>query len=252
MHADFSALAEAIARALAQADADLAAEQAIKGLDALSEVALHPLIGRGLAHAGWGVHHEVLYPGDAGESATNRARDTGRDRCDIVLTPSPEDHLLDPVHADRRVRNAEGTLFAELAHDMEAQASHNAVPPAEALWLEIKAVAQYAYRDGVPGPNRAYASEMVNGPAADVCKLMGDGVIERAAAVLVLFAESESIARHDIAQTAHHLLDMGLPIGVPEVSGVPIIERAGNAHAAVAIFPLRGLGRLVDADQPNP
>ncbi len=237
------AIADALAGALAAAEMRLIDEQAPLGLDALDEVALHPIIAEGLsgsAGSGWGVHREALYPGDHDEA--DLAADSDRQRCDIVLTDRPGLALLDPVHADRRVRAATDTLFAELAPAMEADSAANAVRPEDAFWVEIKSVAQIAYRDGVPGPNRSYASEMVNGPAADVCKLIGDGIITRAAAALVLFTEDDAIAAHDAHQTAHALLDMGLPVGIPEIRSVPIADRAGNASATIAVFPIRGLG----------
>ena len=231
-----------MADALRDAEAVLRDEQAPLGLDALDETALHPILARGLEQAGWGVHREALYPSD------HESADSARDRCDLVLTDDPDAVLLDPVHADRRVRAGEGTLFADLATQMESAASAGAANPADAARVEVKAVAQHAYRDGVPGPNRAYATEMVNGPAADVCKLVGDARIERAAACLVLFTEDESVARHDIQRVAHRLLDDGLPIGIPEIASVPIADRAGNARVTVAVFPIRGLGLFQEAD----
>ena len=247
-----------MASALRVAEENLRDEHAPLGLDALDETALHPLLAQGFERAGWGVFRETLYPGDAGRSddddrggepsrrdqngVDRREKDTARDRCDLVLTESPGVALLDPVHADRRLRAAADTLFADLAPAMEADANADTVRPEDAFWLEIKSVAQYAYRDGVPGPNRSYAAEMVNGPAADVCKLIGDGIIERAALALILFTESEDIARNDIDQTAHALLDMGLPVGIPDIASTPIADRAGNAAATVAVFTARGLG----------
>jgi len=250
MHADHREIALAFAKSIAAADTGFAAEQAIKGADALSETALHPILARGLTACGFGVHREVYYPVFA--EPAQGAGDPARDRCDLVLTESPDAELLDPIHSGRRVRAAQGTLFAGAAQTMEANATADAVPPAQALWIEVKAVAQYAYRDGVPGPNGAYTSEIVNGPASDVCKLMGDGIIEQAAAVLVLFTESQEVAQHDIEQVAHRLLDMGLPIGLPETSCTQIEDRAGNTHATVAVFPIRGLGlALAEVDTEN-
>lgn len=237
---DPATITDALAGAISAADAELRAEQAPLGLDALDEVALHPLLAAGLSAAGFGVHREAHYPGNHDDAET--ASDSNRDRCDLVLTEDPAATLLDPVHADRRVRAASDTLFAELAPAIEADANAHAVRPEDAFWLEIKSVAQTAYRDGVPGPNRSYAAEMVNGPAGDVCKLIGDGVIERAAIALILFTENETIARNDSEQIAHALLDMGLPIGLPEIRSTPIDDRAGNACASVALFGIRGLG----------
>lgn len=263
-------ITDVLIAALAGAEQELADEHAPLGLDALDETALHPILAQGFERAGWGVFRETLYPGDSGSSddddrggepsctdreeriqrGTDRSeKDTARDRCDLVLTESPGVALLDPVHSDRRLRAAADTLFADLAPAMEADANADAVRPEDAFWLEIKSVAQHAYRDGVPGPNRSYAAEMVNGPAADVCKLIGDGIIERAALALILFTESEDIARNDIDQTAHALLDMGLPVGIPDIASTPIADRAGNAAATVAVFTARGLGLPLAFDE---
>ncbi|USN99614.1 MAG: hypothetical protein H6810_02825 [Phycisphaeraceae bacterium] len=232
----FSEIAGVLRDALVAADESAVAEQAVKGVDALREIDLHAILADGLAKAGWGVHREIPYPADAARG------DNDRDRCDLVLTPSPADRLADPVHAGRRVAAAEGTLFAPMADRMEADASRDAVEPGDALWLEIKVVAQHRYRHGVPGPNRSYSSELVDGPASDAAKLECDTIIRHAAAVVVLFTEGEDVARHDLLEMAHRLLDRDLPVGTPIIECGPIHDRAGNACVAVALLPMRGLG----------
>lgn len=222
--------------ALADSDRAFSAEQAVRGVDALKELEIHSILARGLASAGFGVHREIAYPADSARG------DNDRDRCDLVLTPGPADRLADPVHASRRVAAAAGTLFAPLAEQMETHASRHEIDPADAVWLEVKVVAQHRYRHGVPGANRSYSTELVDGPASDVAKLECDTIIRHAAAVVVLFTETEEIARHDLLEMTHRLLDRALPIASPIIETSPIHDRAGNASVAVALFPLRGLG----------
>ena len=75
---------------------------------------------------------------------------------------------------------------------------------------------------------------------------------ENAAVALVLFTETEAVARNDAEQTAHALLDMSLPIGIPEIRSTPIDDRAGNACASVAVFSTRGLGLPLAFDDCDP
>ncbi len=49
MHADHREIARVFAASLAKADAGFAAEQAVQGVDALGEIALHPILAAGLA-----------------------------------------------------------------------------------------------------------------------------------------------------------------------------------------------------------
>lgn len=227
------------------ADRALADEQAVRGIDALAELALHPILAGGFSSAGWGVHREIPYPGDDAERA--RADDTpgsdrDRVRCDLVITPSPADRLADPVHAHRRIARAAGTLFEPIAEDIETRATTDHTEPADAFWLEIKVVGQTRYRQGVPVPNPAYGAELVAGPIADAEKLADDGVIQHAAITLVVFTAHEDIARADLATVTHRLFDKHLPIGSPSIASGPIQDHAGNAAVTVAVFPLRGIG----------
>ena len=88
---------------LAARDAELRLEQAVRGIDHLTEVGLQALIGEGLA-AHHRVTREAYYP-----SAVADKR--GRARCDFVLTP-------------------------------QGQALHDDCAPEEALWLELKVAHQ--------------------------------------------------------------------------------------------------------------
>jgi len=231
-------IADVLLDALTTADRALTDEQAFHGVDAMDELRLHGVLAAGLGRAGWGVHREAPYPGDTARG------DNDRDRCDLVLTPSPAHPLADPVHADRRVGAAGGTLFEPVAERMEAEASSGTVDPADACWLEVKVVGQHRYRHGVPGPNRAYSAELVAGPIADVRKLAGDGVISEACAVVVLFTETEGVARHDLMTMTIRLLEKDLPVGSPSIASGPIEDRAGNACVSVGVLPLRGIGEV--------
>ena len=221
---------------VAALDRRLCAEQAVRGVDALPEVALHPILAEALSVAGFGVVREVLYPGEH----TAPVRKSARARCDLVLLPEPGMALEDPAAEQAALLAGEGTLFFDVVEEIARPAG--LVPPGEACWLEVKSVAQHAFVDGVPGPNRAYADQIVRGPMTDLVKLARDPSIWTAASVVLLFCESEEVARHDLHQAAHRLLDADLPVGAPEIAGTPIADRAGNAWCGIGLYPLRAGG----------
>lgn len=256
--ADLISLCRGLIGHLSDADADLAAQQAVRGLDALDEIDLHPVLAAAVESVGCGVLREVCYPGEALAAARprgRRPRRSERERCDLVLTPLPGQRLADPVQALIEQDRAAGTLFAHLAESGGAEepggrqppcqgatrhtASHPPVAPEDALWLEIKTLGQFCYREGVPGPNPSYTSELVGGPARDIAKLARDPQIHTAAAVVVLFCASEQVARHDLAEAANRWLDKDLPIADPIIDGLPIQDRIGNAWCAVAAVRVR-------------
>jgi hypothetical protein len=235
--ADLSVLCRATISQFAAADADLAAQQAVRGLDALDELALHPLIASGLEPVGCGVEREVWYPGDP----PRRARRSERQRCDFALTPLPVQGIADPTELLVQRDHAAATLFAGLPAEAPAGAPPGA-PPEECLWIEAKTLGQFAYRDGAPGPNPSYTSELVGGPGRDIAKLVRDGGITMGAVLIVLFCQSEEVARHDIAQAVMRWLDRDLPVAEPIIDGLPIQERIGNAWCAVAMARVRASG----------
>lgn len=218
-------------------DARLLAEQAVHGVDALEETALHPVLGEGISAAGFGVVREVVYPGEHAAGV----RRSARARCDLVVLPGPGMVLEDPATEQATLNAGEGTLFAGIAAELAAEPGRGAgvVSPADACWLEVKSVAQHAYVDGVPAPNRTYADQLVRGPMADLVKLAKDPSIWTAASVVVLFCETEEIGRHDLGRLAHKLLDLDAPLGVPDIGGVAIQDRVGNAWCGVGVYPLR-------------
>lgn len=282
-------LLEALARGVAAAEAGLAREQAPYGLDALDELALHPILASALAAPvpgpGFGVIREQPYPQEwvgkpsSGKrkrpapppvppaprptpaAATNEAEDADgniddpdlaplperrdRLRCDLVLTPEPGQALADPLailrEADEIRRQGAGSLFAA---DAEAAAvgsapDPRAVLPEDAFWLEVKTLGQFTYCDGVPGPNTKYGAELVRAIRTDAAKLAEDGMIFHAAVLIVLFAASEQVARHDIAAAIHRCLDRDIPIASPLFRTVRIAERIGNEVCELALIPVR-------------
>lgn len=220
---------------LREADQRLTDEQAVYGLDAADEVGLHPVLASGLHSAGYGVHREVLYPGEH----TAPVRRSARNRCDLVVVPEPGQALADPAVEQAALLAAEDTLFGGVAHEMAGSAP--AVSASEAFWLEIKTVSQHAQGEAVM-TRRGYADRLVKGPAADLVKLAKDPSIWFGGVAMVLFAESESVARHDLAAMAHRCLDAELPVAGIELGGTRIQDRAGNAWCGVGLLALRSGG----------
>lgn len=208
---DLRAVGDAATNALRLHAQALDEEQSPYGLDALDEVALHALLAAGFTDAGWGALREQRYPSVAG-----RPRRSEGDRCDIVLTHAPGEHLIDPLMA--------GTLFAG-----------RGASPEDALWLEIKAAHQFALAGAEAGPNAGYASSLLTNATADVRKLAREPGIRHGATLLVHFALNEEVARHDLALWAHKCLDVGLPIRAPVIDGFPVTDRIGNAFCSVVL-----------------
>lgn len=229
----FDDLARQASESLAQADGQLRDEQAVRGIDALDEVGLHPVLAGGFVATGLGVWREWPYPG----KVKKRPGGAERVRCDLVLTPDAHARLVDPVAELKEIDRAAGTLFEPIA--TQVVPAGPVVEAEDALWLEIKVVAQHSFVDGVPGPNRTYSSELVAGPAGDVVKLASDGAIGTRVVGVVLFAESEEAIDHDFNMAVHRLLDRDLPIGSPAISIARIEDRVGNAAVGVMLIPVR-------------
>lgn len=209
------AICDSCAEALRERAGALDEEQSPYGLDSLSELEFHPILHEGCRRAGYNVLPEQRYP----THATKSRRSEG-DRCDIVLVEAPATHLVDPLMA--------GTLFGA-----------RGAAPEEALWVEVKVVPQFALVSGVACANQAYSSLLLQSASADVRKLAGDPAIRHAAVALVVFAASETIARHDINAWACACLDKGVAIGAPIVAGFAIADRIGNLACTVALTLVR-------------
>lgn len=223
-------IADIAAAGLQERSEALRLEQAVRGLDALQEVQFHPLLADAFAGAGLGVAAEFPYPGPAGR----RPRRSERERCDLVLTPSPEVGILDPVAELKYRDEAEGGLF-----DPEVVAeAYPGIPPEEAYWLEVKVVGQYCFSAGVPGPNRTYASELLTTSAADLTKLSREPRIRHGALLLVLFTADEATARHDLTAFMHRCLDRELPVQSPSKAGFAIPDLIGNTVCTATVVPI--------------
>ena len=218
--------AEVLSAGLACHERALREEQSVRGLDALKELQLHELLAQTCAHAGYGVHREVGYP-----TLHAATRHSARPRCDIVLTPMPGQSLSDAL--DQQRERERHTLFANLEPPTN-ESTH--VAPHECLWIEIKTVAQFAYTQGIPGPNRGYSSELVQALRTDLDKLAGDTAIDQGLVALVLFTHDERTARNDLVAAANRCLDHAAAIASMSSRSFPITDRAGNACCTVAAF----------------
>ena len=226
-------IAEALVSGLALAERDCAAEQAVHGLDALDEIALHPLLARGLREAGFAVFPETPYPGQP----KVLPKESERLRCDLVVAEGGTTAIADSVQQGKEVRRAEGTLFAEIAPAMVTPPA-GAVPPDEALWIEVKTIGQFTYTDGYAGPNRGYASQF-NACMADIRKLAKGESIGRAVLAMVLFHATPEIAEHDLLAFMHKCLDRQLPVSDLRTASLPIADRIGNAACTVGLVRVK-------------
>jgi hypothetical protein len=227
MHWDEPRLLALIADGLRRRDELLHAEHAIKGIDSLDETAMHPVIAESLAAGGLGVVREFPYPGPQGRRRLRRERE----RCDFVLTPGPDAAPLDPMTTlvDREEREA--TLFAAATPP-----SLPGLDPEQCYFLELKLVGQFVYLDGVPGPNRVYASQLTRSILKDLRKLGADDRVSRGAVLLVLFTADAAVAEHDLPIALHRVLDKQGTFRSPFIAKFPIDDRIGNACCTVALI----------------
>ena len=230
---DSAYLLEAVRASLADEEQSLARQQAVRGIDGVDEVVLHPVIAKGLQASGFGVLREQGYPGQP----QDRPADRDRERCDLVLLPSQGKTLADPLIRVREQDRAAGTLFETVEHDRPDEP--DAIAVGDAYWLEVKVVGQFQIVDGYAHSNAAYASELVRSIAQDVRKLSRDESIELGGLLLVLFTRDEQIARHDLTMALHRCLDQDVPLGQPDVEVFPITDRIGNTMCLLALVPAR-------------
>ncbi len=248
-------IADAAADALRARDAALREEHAVYGLDAQHELYFHPVIAAGLTTSGFGVLREQPFPHEwfrklrpggppphAGSSpspslALPLPRD--RQRCDLVLTPEPDQTLDDSLTTEKQRRaeaeKLEGSLFASLpTSDIAHPTSH--IPPESCFYLELKLCGQHTNTSGIPGPNRTYTSDLTRAPLADLKKLAEDHRIQHAGVLLIVFTESEQVARHDINILTHRILDRNWPISSPTLRSFPIPDRMGNTVCTICLI----------------
>lgn len=205
---DPAAIAGAVEAALRGESRRLDGEQAVRGVDSLDELTLHPILARSLSDAGFGVFGEERYP-----SARARRNRSQGDRCDLVLTPAGGE-LAAPDRAP--------TLFDP----------PDPVGLADAFWLEVKVVNQHL--EG--GPNTAYASTLVAALDEDAAKLARDPIIRHAGIVVILFAESAAVAVHDLDAALETVVAAGAPLHAGVRRVLPIADRLGNAVAAIDLL----------------
>jgi hypothetical protein len=224
---DLQELARTARRALEEFSRQSVEEQAVHGVDALSELQLHPLLAAAFRGAGFGVTREHPYPGEAAKRPLFRSRP----RCDLVLTSSPDLALIDPVAELLETDKGAGTLFAEVAPALSG------ITPSEAFWLEVKVVGQFTYTLGVPGPNRAYGSELTTSLYVDLAKIGADESLRHAGLLLILFTDEQATAEHDLSIALHRSLDRGFRFRSPVVETFHLPDRVGNRTCTVALVP---------------
>ena len=218
---------------LEQQDQLIRAQHAVRGVDSLQELSLHPLLAQAFTPGDVHALREAYYP----TARHELPRGPQRDRCDLVLLPEEKKSLYDPIDAHKSLKSANGTLFEGVASlpaigDSECD-------PSDAFWMEIKVVAQHKYVDGVPGPNAKYAHELISGPSTDVIKLASDALIRHAGVLVVLFTEQEEAGVHDLSITMREMIDRDLPVGMPEYESFPIVDLGGNAWCTLGLIPVR-------------
>ena len=230
---DVHAILDAAADGLRGEEARLALAQEVHGLDARDETELHPFLADGLGRAGFGVVCEQPYPGQTASPSGRRRRAirAERERCDLVVLPAGVRALVDPVEVLVERDRAEQTLFA----DAVAPPSPEGVGPEEAYWIEVKATGQFEPVDGVPVPNRAYAS-IATRCTADLRKLGADERMGAGAVLLVLFTADRATAEHDAHLIAHKCLDKGVGVRAPVLRAFGIPDRIGNTVCTLAMF----------------
>ena len=214
-------------------DRDYREQQAVRGLDSLREIDLHPLITNAFNADPLRSLREVYYP----SFDSTLPKGNQRDRCDFVVLPDGKKSLYDPVDAPQKLRSAAGTLFEPVAS--LPQIGRDECDPTEAFWIEIKIIAQHRYIDGVPVPNPKYAHELLSGPRTDVVKLAADPLIRHAGVLVVMFTEQEEAGVHDLSMAMREMIDQDLPVGMPEYTSLPIVDLGGNAWCTLGLIPVR-------------
>jgi len=203
-------LADALASGLATASAELELEQAVHGLDVRSELELHPLLHAGLRAAGYGVHPEQRFPRE--RSLRRRSEGT---RCDVVVTP-------------------EGLPLVDDAAQLGLFAPARAVALADAMWIEVKAVAQFR----ALAPNMAYAQALQRPVWRDVEKLASDPQIAHATVLLIVFTADAVVAEHDLGVWAARASERGLPLWPRVQRTLAIGDRVGHRCCTLALLPI--------------
>jgi len=202
---------DAVAQGLTKQAALCDAEQAVRGIDALDEVSLHPLLHQAFRNKGFGVYPEERFPADRLKKNRNEGK-----RCDIVLTPQNRP-LAQPDH--------ENTLFDP----------PNPVNLTDAFWLEVKTTSQFTPHGN---PNRRYSADLMAPVRQDVSKLANDPQINHAAVLLILFTADQQISQHDLAVWQRCGIERGYPIGSPIYRNITLSDRIGHRAATISLIPV--------------
>ncbi len=205
---DLNSLADALYDLFNTREQELRLEQAVYGLDSLSELDLHQLIASGLQRS-YSVAREVHYPSSAGHKLTHRMR------CDMVLTPPGR-----PLKLDR--------------HPDDLFTPANTVPPTEALWVEIKAAWQF--REG-GARHGGYGAQWRDQVVADLRKMEADPLITEAALLLIVFNESPNVLDKDLDLFETVLAQKEVLAGFRQVRSIPIQDRIGHHLCTTALWP---------------
>lgn len=128
-----------------------------------------------------------------------------------------------------------GLPLADDAIQPDLFAPRRTVALGDALWLEVKTVAQFH----PTGPHRGYAMALQSPVWKDARKLAEDPQIRHAGVLLVLFTGDRDTADHDLDVWARGARARGLPISPREQRGLPISDRIGNRLCTVALFPIQ-------------
>lgn len=223
-------IAQVTADALAARAASLDREQAILGLDALTETDLHPFLAHALSTRGYQTLREWPYP----TPSRPRPLPRDRERCDLVVLPPDAPPPLDPVAEAARASELASTLFAAMPDPTPS------TPPEDLFWLEVKLVGQHTIVDGAARANPSYASELV-AAGRDLDKLARDPRILSAGLLLVLFTQDEATAHHDLDAARHRWLDKSWPAHSGPRTGFALTDRIANAWCAISLTPTRAI-----------
>ena len=229
----FDDILELIEQALRLENTVLETEQSVRGLDALKETGLHPLIAQAFTSSSHICLREVYFP----STQKNLPGGNQRDRCDFTLLPAGKKSLFDPVDAHKQLVQARNTLFQGIA--TEPEPADDQAAPHECLWIETKMISQTRYIDGVPVPNSSYSQDMITGPSEDVIKLAADPHIQHAAVLVVVFSAEATTGPHDLNLTVSKMIERDLPVRIPEMRTFPIRDIAGNAWCTLGLVPIK-------------
>ncbi len=209
MNWQFDEVADALQRVLAQAEAGLRLEQAVYGLDAMNELALHQVLADGLTADGWcSVAREAHYPSDFGKKRP------GRRRCDLVLTP-PGRPLL-------------------IADQTDLFTPPDSCPATEALWLEVKVAHQFT--EG--GRHHAgYGPQWREATVKDLRKMETEPLVREAGLLLIVFTADEAVVTRDLELFEDVLARKEVLAGFRQVRGIDLLERNGHARCTAALWP---------------